>query len=218
MSDDKLPKQDLLLKIMNMTTVAEDTVALVALRRANKLLEEAGWSWEKLLLGKIVVVADPFSNIQAPPKKEESPYSSASSIPPRPQPARPKPTPQAAFTPAFTRPRPIRNSAPQTDYDWGTKSPASAPSSSAGGATLGSKPNKYPGFCFCCGDHVPVTTGVVFNPKDHNSAAADKWSIACAPCNRSKPRVQMSPARRNTPLHPSVDPALQGAAPKLGDL
>lgn len=86
-SDAPLPKQELLLKMLNMTTADNDGQALVAIRKANALLASAGWTWEKLLLGKIVVVADPFANIKSPDSNKKF----AGSAPP-PQ------TPRAAKT------------------------------------------------------------------------------------------------------------------------
>lgn len=228
----KLPKQDLLLKILNMTTAENDGQALVAVRKANALLAEAGWSWEKLLLGKITVVADPFSSIKAPPKSTPNDTWGRPQTPPKPQPARPAPPPP---------PPPSRNVPPRPtatagafsgrmggqtarddldpwspSYRSGPQTAAAAPPKSS--ASFGTKKNIYAQFCYCCGDHVPVQAGFIFNPSDHNQQAADKWVAICAPCNRSKPRVQSSPAKRRQPLHASIDPTIQGAAPTLKDL
>ena len=66
MSDNELPKQVLLIKLMGMTTSSNDAEALVALRKANELLKSAGWDWQKLIEGKIKVIEDPFSKIATP--------------------------------------------------------------------------------------------------------------------------------------------------------
>lgn len=228
MSDDKLPKQDLLLKILNMTTSDNDNMSLVSIRKANALLAEAGWSWEKLLAGKIVVVADPFSNLQAPPKRDEDddglarrprnpspparpqPHQPKSSffgqnVPPRATPQRPQPTPAAKPSP----------SPPPNPFN-----PLNQPYTPQSGRRLSgiNKPNKYPGYCYCCGDPVDVNKGHVFNASEWCSTAADKWTQICNPCKSGNVNVRPSPAPRNKPLHPSIDPALQGVKPNLGDL
>ena len=64
--DNTLPKQDLLLKILRMTTSDNDNVALNAVRRANEFLSKNGWDWDKLVNAKIRIAADPFSNLQTP--------------------------------------------------------------------------------------------------------------------------------------------------------
>jgi hypothetical protein len=56
-----------LIKLIRLSESSNDAEALAALRAANALLKRAGWDWEKLLRGKVTVVADPFSNIPAPP-------------------------------------------------------------------------------------------------------------------------------------------------------
>jgi hypothetical protein len=63
MSDETpLPKQELLIKLMNMTSSSNDGEALSAVRKANELLLANKWSWEKLVHSKIKVIADPFVN------------------------------------------------------------------------------------------------------------------------------------------------------------
>ena len=78
-----LPKHELLLKLLKMTTSSNDAEALVALRKANQLLASAGWDWDRLLAGKITVVGDPFGNLQRP-------IFSQSSMPPREAPRAPQ--------------------------------------------------------------------------------------------------------------------------------
>lgn len=55
-------KLDLLIKMIRMTETDNDGTALVAIRKANKLLAENGWDWERLLRGKVRIVADPFAS------------------------------------------------------------------------------------------------------------------------------------------------------------
>jgi hypothetical protein len=79
---DELPKQELLIKLMGMTTADNDGEALNALRKANALLRNAGWDWRKLIEGKITVVEDPFKTIDTPKTDRHGRMPSA---PPRPQ-------------------------------------------------------------------------------------------------------------------------------------
>src|SRR6516165_7239708 len=100
LDDDKLPKQDLLLKILRMTTSDNDNVALNALRRANEFLSKNGWDWDKLINAKIRIAADPFSNLETPQSYNGSRHHTAPTPPPHPQaptpqpPPRPRPAPQ----------------------------------------------------------------------------------------------------------------------------
>lgn len=99
----EVPKHELLLKLLKMTSSDNDAEALVAIRKATALLHSAGWDWDRLLAGKITVVGDPFGNLQRPTARE--PISSAAyQQPVSPQqptrPARPAmagaPTPQGS--------------------------------------------------------------------------------------------------------------------------
>jgi len=65
-TESKVPKQDLLTKLLKMTSSSNDGEALTAIRKANDLLKSAGWDWDKLMAGKIKVAADPFANLQQP--------------------------------------------------------------------------------------------------------------------------------------------------------
>jgi hypothetical protein len=116
--NDILPKEELLLKLLNMTTSNHDHEVLVAIRKANELLTANKWSWEKLLKNKIKVVEDPFKNLTTPgeglfgtPKTSRGygqwPAGSFSSPPPKPAPTPPRaaaPKP-AAPPPRATRPK-----------------------------------------------------------------------------------------------------------------
>lgn len=61
-----LPKQDFLLKLLNMTTSSADAEALLAIRKVNKFLQANGWTWDMLLASKIKIIADPFSGLGTP--------------------------------------------------------------------------------------------------------------------------------------------------------
>lgn len=101
MSSDNIPKHQLLVKLLKMTTSNTDAEALVAIRKANALLTEAGWDWEKLMTGKIVVVGDPFANLKAPPIPEATTYRAPVQPTPRPSPPAPPPVYSKKPTPQF---------------------------------------------------------------------------------------------------------------------
>lgn len=89
----EIPRHELLLKLLKMTTSTNDAEALVAMRKANALLASAGWTWDRLLEGKITVVGDPFGGLQRP-RQHEAPHDAYNPpATPRapPAPARPAP-------------------------------------------------------------------------------------------------------------------------------
>jgi hypothetical protein len=90
----EIPKHELLIKLMKMTT-AGDGEALTAIRMANKILSEGGWDWERLLRGKITVIADPFSS----PGPSINVQTKKASPPPQPKQAPPQRTTPAAPDP-----------------------------------------------------------------------------------------------------------------------
>jgi len=65
---DKLPKEELLLKLLRLTTSMQDGEALAAIRKANDLLRNSKWDWDMLIRAKIKVVnlEDPFKTIAHP--------------------------------------------------------------------------------------------------------------------------------------------------------
>ena len=50
---------------------------------------------------------------------------------------------------------------------------------------LGIQPNRFAGFCYCCGNEVGTNAGVIFKPIVHNANAPGDWKYACLPCNGS---------------------------------
>src|SRR6267378_1741865 len=82
-------KLDTLIKVLLMTTASNDGEALNAIRRANALLRNASLDWDKLLRGKVTVVADPFADIPPPSTHKfttRPPTAPTPPTPPRPQP------------------------------------------------------------------------------------------------------------------------------------
>lgn len=172
---DELPKQDRLAKLLRMTASPNDGEALTAIRMANALLTSAGWDWDKLLSGKITVVADPFAAAPMPKQPQREEYHAP---PPRPQP--PPQKPSFSFHPASSRPAAPPPPPPQ---------PRPARSS---------KKNIYPGYCYCCGNRVEADAGFTFNPRAHAPRAKDGYTAICPKCNTSNAFVGNSPAKRNT--------------------
>lgn len=127
---EQIQKHLLLVKLLKMTMSSNDGEALVAVRKANKLLAEAGWDWDRVMAGKITVVGDPFAGLARPappqaPQQRQTPSSQPSmpqagtqtgrwsSRQASPQPGNPfqGPKAQAAYA-ATQKPSPYR-SAPQ---------------------------------------------------------------------------------------------------------
>jgi hypothetical protein len=167
------PRQDILIKLLKMTTSSNDGEALTAIRKANAVLNAGGWDWDKLFARKIVIVEDPFSKIQTPPQQHV----------PQPRPRQPPPPPpqhKAQPWPAAPPPPKPKPAAPKTPYSY--------------------KENMYAGWCYCCGDTVPVKAGFAFKPYDHNAKAPDKFVTICTSCNNGRVSVMRSSAPRQKPL------------------
>jgi hypothetical protein len=190
--DEQLPRQELLIKILNMTTSDNDNTALVAIRRANEFLAKQKWDWDKLINGKIKIAADPFANLSVPTSGPAQ-YSRPAAPPPRPRPApppRPQPTPQ---------PPPPRQ----------PRSPPPPPKQPEIGSTKG---NIYGGWCYCCGDPVDPKAGWIFDPAKHNASAKSKWQIVCNACNDLPyPTISSTAMPRRRQM-------VGGAVPNVGDL
>lgn len=98
-SDEQLPKQELLLKLLKMTTSSNDGEALTAIRKVNTMLTANGWDWDKFVSGKIKIVENPFVNLGTPMRAAPRPSPFGSSPPP------PPPTPPPAAKLAGQRAR-----------------------------------------------------------------------------------------------------------------
>lgn len=106
MSD--LPNLELVIKLLKMTTSANDNEALVALRKANDAVSQFT-DWETLLRGKVTIIADPFESLDLPKDKTSDGYRPHVPTPPSPQrPARPTPPPP----PQQPKPRPVAPTPP----------------------------------------------------------------------------------------------------------
>jgi hypothetical protein len=88
---EELPKQELLIKLLKMTTSDNDGESLTALRKANEFLKTAGWDWEKLVRGRITVIADPLPEPHRTPPQQRRRLS---------RPHRPKTTTTTIAAPA----------------------------------------------------------------------------------------------------------------------
>lgn len=190
MSDNELPKQDLLKKILSQTTNDNDHIALMAIRKANTILKDAGWTWEKLIEGKIRVAENPFANLRKPPGG-----SGEAGEPPAP-PRRPAPPPpRQVWTDLDGK---IHYSAQACDLAndaiWARRKAAAKPKPAPSVfPTIGSQfPNKFANHCHCCGNWVDQQHGFIFKPHDilttqQNPNAyvwgKSKWAVVCKPCN-----------------------------------
>lgn len=204
----KLPREELLRKLLKMTTATNDGECLTAIRKANELLRSAGWDWDKLLDGKIKIIENPFSKVATvnATRREFAP-------PP------PKPTTPPAEgmmweynsfdkqwdqvrDPSFRKRRPPMPGSQTPNFGGGGKGHGFVRS------------NNYPNSCWCCGDDVAVKTGVIFNPQKDFGRGLDKWQTMCEPCNQSGAFVPNSKAPRT--YQPAGQP--QMGAVNLGSL
>lgn len=193
MDDPVLPKEELLRKMLNMTTSDNDGQALVAIRKANELLAAAGWSWDKLLAGKIKIIESPFKDMPNPSKAKQveepaSPWSRGAS------PFNPTPAPSPPPRP-FMRPRPgCEWKFDPVINDWVNTpiSPAQRPPQPARGLGL-TRTNMYANHCYCCGDYVPNSDGFIMKPRDFNRLAPDRWHIVCKPCDTRMDPMGVAP-------------------------
>jgi hypothetical protein len=117
---EELPKQELLIKMLGMTTSDNDGQALVAIRKANAFLLANGWDWDRLIRGKITIVEDPFKSIPTPPRQAPEQRFQSRSTPQQPQPTQPTSPPRQ--TPPRPQPQPSR----PTWQDSSTTSPNAA--------------------------------------------------------------------------------------------
>ncbi len=115
MSDD-LNKLELLIKLMRMTEGDNEHQSLVAIKKANSLLKNEAWDWDRLLRGKVRVIADPFANaavVKPAPQAQAASFRAPFQSPPPPPPPinpwpngqKPQPKPQPA-RPAYSPPPP----------------------------------------------------------------------------------------------------------------
>jgi hypothetical protein len=158
-------KLDTLIKVLMMTTSDTDGEALAAMRRANSLLRAANVDWDKLLRGKVTVVADPFSTIDAPQQNSKPHYAPSPPSPPR-QPVRPTPPP----------PPPPSQAARY----------ASAYANAGHANARQNNTNKYSGLCFNCNDHVDIGMGAL------RDVMGQGTKIFCEDCNMQLSSGRMS--------------------------
>jgi hypothetical protein len=159
---DKLPKQELLIKLLRMTESDNDAESLTALRKVNAFMKSAGWDWERLINSKIRIVEDPFKNLGQP---QSGPSKG--------------PIPTQAPRPAAAAPQPAQ---PTTKKAW----------------PLGIQPNRFSGWCYCCGLEVLANAGVIFRPNQFHSLAPADWRVACTLCNTTAIVTAYAANRRRT--------------------
>jgi hypothetical protein len=151
-------KLDTLIKVLLMTTSDNNSESLAAIRRANVMLRNASTDWDKLLRGKVTVVADPFADIAPPPQSFS--HNSKPTVPQRPQAY----DDDQYFTPhAKTPTYPKTPTPPQP--------PRMSPLHARKNNT-----NAFAGHCFNCGDYTPAGYGAL---RDIQS----KTHVFCEDCN-----------------------------------
>lgn len=203
---EELPKQDLLLKMLRMTESDNDGQALVAIRKANALLQSAGWTWEKLLSGKITVVADPFASM--PEINREAPETRhAPATPPPPRRAASRTAAFHSWSPSPKQPRPAMPTYPPgagmkwewsprgaiwesvKDYSYPPPNPLAVLDKE-----ISSRTNNYANHCYCCGTDVPHRDGFIFQGADFGLPS--KWNTVCKSCNTTVKTIPRTPAKR----------------------
>jgi hypothetical protein len=158
MADNDIPKQELLIKLLRMTESDNDGETLTAIRKANAFMRSAGWDWEKLVNAKIRIIEDPFKNLGVPQGGGMRNQKT-----PAPHPAQ-YANPQPAASPPPPPPPP-----PVSKTTW----------------PLGIQPNRFSGWCYCCGFEVLTNAGVIFKPNQYHAQASADWKVACLKCNQS---------------------------------
>jgi hypothetical protein len=201
MSED-LPKQELLIKLLKMTTSPNEGEALIAMRKANALLTSAGWDWDKLIQGKIKVIEDPFKSVgepynpgagnrTAPPPPSRTPQA--------PPPAAPQPPPRPQYTPPSPPRQPPPPPKPFEPYSH---------------QTTNGQTNIYPGNCWACGHSVDARAGKLFIPSQFVSGISAKLvgvkKIICDSCDKDR--------FANISSRPAPQPSAPAPTPGLGDL
>lgn len=176
-----LQKHELLRKLLNMTTSANDAEALIALRKANQLLVDQKWSWDLLLAAKIRVVGDPWSGAATPPKPQpQTPRSDDSAFGfTRPSGGASRTAPRPKAQPTYSSPPP-------------PPPPRPAPPPPPRPTIASTRSNGFSGHCYCCGTFVPSGAGYIFKP------GASGWEVVCDPCNKSSAPVPIKRAKRRT--------------------
>lgn len=198
--NDKIPKQDLLAKLLKMTSSSNDGEALTAIRKANDLLRSVGWDWDKLLQGKIKVAADPFANLQQP-------YNPGHNAPPPRAPTRQPDWAQPAAPQARPAPPPRPKPAPPPPP------PQAAPFEPYSHRSTNGQTNAFPGNCYCCGYSVSARDGKLFVPSQFNTRAPSSKKVICDKCDQNRNcYIDARPAPQ-----PKTQP-FTGPAPSASDL
>jgi len=147
---------DLLIKLLGQTTNDNDNTALMAIRAANRQVEKFKTTWEDLLRGRVTIVADPFTNMVAPPvRRTQAPPATV----PRPAPP-PPPRPQAP-----RNPNPFNQAPPQQPAQ------PTYPASNATG-----RPNRFRTRCHKCGRQLDAQQGLLVD----QSPITGNWRVECS--------------------------------------
>ena len=170
------------MKLLKMTTSSNDGEALTAIRMANDLLGAVGWDWDKLIEGKIRVIEDPFKNLGTPSAVRANSQA----------------TPAGGFPNHFNNG--VGGNAPPPKTAYAPKPPPPPPPRGSVASPISSTPNRFPGFCWCCGVEKLPTEGFIFKPTPNHT----KWEVICTPCNTSATIQPYAASHVRTPRKKSV--------------
>lgn len=223
MSENTTSNFSLLVKLLRMTTSANDAEAIVSMRKANSVAEKFG-GWEKILLERITIIEDPFEKLSRPTAGRATTgrtTTSNTSAPPRPH--QQQTPPSSGFGTTAPPPQSSRPSPPQStclhcgnNFDSGRgygryMNEFCSLHCSAASTTrqqprnrLKVRANRYAGHCYCCGSFVNANEGGFFNPSVHNLTAPDKYVVVCDSCDRNGTSVPSKAARKKTASTSSI--------------
>lgn len=202
-----------LIKLLKKTQGSNDHESLMAIRMTNTFLERKGWDWDRLLRGKIRVVADPFSLVKPIPKAEPAPMPTATRTRAQQDATlrdsiRAKQAADIRAAQAAQDARDADIQQRQRDQDLWNKGWPSSPNANRPNPFQAPRvrisplrANKYPGHCWQCGYYVDRNAGHIFRA---GSVATTTWEILCVPCEAATLGAtrQVSPTRAITKNSP----------------
>jgi hypothetical protein len=200
-----------LIKLMKLAASpsANPNEAWLAFTRANEMLLSQKWDWEKLLRGKISLVADPFGPAMPAPMPTPHHSSAATWSPPK-RPAPAAPTRQFVCEDCYNSINANHLYQHQGKDLCVTCYTRATTNAKRPGPPKGSqRTNRYSDFCFCCGDPVDANKGLLHRPPNYSG-----WATLCTKCdNLSKQPNFAWPTRRAKRQRVSTTNLMSGLGP-----